>query len=335
MFDSRGAAQEVLVDGPEPGQHLGELPGTDGHHQREADRRVVGVATAHPVPELEHVGRVDPELGHPLLVGRHRHEVPGHRLGSGPHPVEQPTAGRRRVGHGLERREGLRAHHEQGPGRVQVLGLGPQVDRVDVRDETVGDAGLGVVGQGLGRHGRPEVRSPDPDVDHRGDPLAGVPGPRPRADPVGQVAHLGQHPVDVGHHVLAVDHQMLARRHAQGHVEHGAVLGRVDVAPGEHGVTPFGHAGPTGDRGQQAQGLGSGPVLGIVQVEVGRVEHHRGAPVRLGLEELLDGGVTQPGEMGGQCSPLLGGGDVDHVGHGASLSRRDPGPAVRNSITAG
>ena len=73
----RGA--EVLVHGVEAGQQLGELLGPDRHHRREPDRRVHRVAPADPVPEAEHVGGVDAELGHALGVGRDRHEVLGDR----------------------------------------------------------------------------------------------------------------------------------------------------------------------------------------------------------------------------------------------------------------
>ena len=59
-----GGRAEVLVHGPEAGQHLPEAVGPDGHHDRQADGRGVRVATADPVPELEHVGGVDAEGGH-------------------------------------------------------------------------------------------------------------------------------------------------------------------------------------------------------------------------------------------------------------------------------
>ena len=66
--------------------------------------------------------------------------------------------------------------------------------------------------------------------------LAGVPGPLARREAVGEVAHPVEHLVHVGHHVLAVDLQAGASGHAQGHVEHGPVLGGVDVLAGEHRV---------------------------------------------------------------------------------------------------
>ena len=58
--------------------------------------------------------------------------------------------------------------------------------------------------------------------------------------------------------------------HAQGHVEHGAVLGGVDVRAGEHGVTAVFDAGRPGQVAQERQRLVGDPVLGVVQVEVRR-----------------------------------------------------------------
>ena len=71
---------EVLVHRVEAGEHRAEVLRADGDHRREADRRVHRVAPADPVPEDEHVGRVDAELRHFLGVGRDRDEVPRHRL---------------------------------------------------------------------------------------------------------------------------------------------------------------------------------------------------------------------------------------------------------------
>ncbi len=60
----------------------------------------------------------------------------------------------------------------------------------------------------------------------------------PVAHAVGERRHLGEHLVHVGDDVLAVHDEAGGRRHAQGDVQHGAVLGDVDVLAGEHGVDP-------------------------------------------------------------------------------------------------
>ena len=131
-----------------------------------------------------------------------------------------------------------------------------EVDRVDVGDEAADEVGQGVVGQRLGRHVRAEVGPADADVDHGADPLPGGADPRSVADAVGQVAHPVQHGVHVGHHVLAVDGQLLGLGHAQRHVQHGPVLGGVDVHTREHGVAPGLDAGRPGQIEQEREGLG-------------------------------------------------------------------------------
>ena len=70
-----GSGAEVLVHGVEAGQQVGEVVGTDGDDQRQADGRVHRVATADPVPEAERVVGVDAELGDLVERGRDRHEV--------------------------------------------------------------------------------------------------------------------------------------------------------------------------------------------------------------------------------------------------------------------
>ena len=77
-LERRGA--EVLVHRVEAGQHLAEVLRADRDHRRQADRRVHRVAAADPVPEPEHVGRVDAELRHLRGVGRDGDEVLGDRL---------------------------------------------------------------------------------------------------------------------------------------------------------------------------------------------------------------------------------------------------------------
>jgi hypothetical protein len=95
--------------------------------------------------------------------------------------------------------------------------------------------------------------------------LAGVPGPRPGADVVGERAHPVQHGVHVGHHVLAVHHERRVAGQAQRGVQYGPVLAGVDALPGEHRLGALGQAGAAGQRGQQRQGVPGDAVLGVVE----------------------------------------------------------------------
>ena len=87
----RGGA-EVLVHLMKAVEQGTEVLGSDGQHGRETNRRVHGIAPADPVPELEHVGRVDTELGHLRGIRRDRDEVPSHGPGIAAEALEQPVA---------------------------------------------------------------------------------------------------------------------------------------------------------------------------------------------------------------------------------------------------
>ena len=134
----RGA--EVLVHLVEAVEHGAEVVRADGEHRREADRRVHRVAPADPVPEPEHVGRVDAELRDLCRVGRDGDEMLGHGLFVAAEPCERPVARRVGVGHRLQRGEGLGGDDEQGLRRVEVAdGLG-EIGAVDIGDEPEGQS---------------------------------------------------------------------------------------------------------------------------------------------------------------------------------------------------
>ena len=75
-----GGGAEVLVHLVEAVEHGAEMLRADGQHGRQADGRVHGVAPADPVPELEHVGGIDPELRHFRGVRRDGDKMPGDGL---------------------------------------------------------------------------------------------------------------------------------------------------------------------------------------------------------------------------------------------------------------
>ncbi len=78
----------------------------------------------------------------------------------------------------------------------------------------------------------------------------------------------------VARDVLAVDLEMRARGHAQRHMQHGAVFGRVDVVAAEHGVPALLDVGGPGQRHEEAQRLVRDTVLGVVEAEVGCAGGH-------------------------------------------------------------
>ncbi len=128
--------------------------------------------------------------------------------------------------------------------------------------------------QRLVRHHRPQVRAADPDVDHVADRPAGVAAPLPASDPLAEVAHPVEHPVDLLDHVDAVDDQRAIARHPQRNVKDRAVLGDVDPLAAEHRLAALGHAALLRQRDQQPQRLVRDAVLRVVEVEPGALGAH-------------------------------------------------------------
>ena len=193
---SQVAPTRSAVDDVEAVQELAELLRTDVDHQRQPDRRVDRVAPADPVPEPEHVGGVDPELGHPLGVGRHGDEVIADGVLA--ERVDQPTPRGAGVGQRLDRAERLGGDDEQRRRRIECLQRGVDVGAVDVRHEVGAQARMPEGGQRTRRHRRPEVGAADADVDDVGDAVVG-------ADAIGERRHRVEHGVHVRHDVVAVD----------------------------------------------------------------------------------------------------------------------------------
>ena len=110
--------------------------------------------------------------------------------------------------------------------------------------------------------------------------------PLARADPVGERRHPVEHLVHVGDDITPVDDQRPLAWHAQRDVQHGAVLGDVDVLAREHGVAALGDAGLRGQLVEQAQALVGHPVLGVIEVQPGRLGRQPGAPLRVRGEEI-------------------------------------------------
>lgn len=62
-------------------EHSEKVFGANGDHQGQTDGRGQTVATAHPVPKLEHIMvPIDAELRYPLWVGGDGHKMPGRDL---------------------------------------------------------------------------------------------------------------------------------------------------------------------------------------------------------------------------------------------------------------
>ena len=95
--------------------------------------------------------------------------------------------------------------------------------------------------------------------------------PCPAAHPLGKVRHPVQHRMDVGHDIPPIVNDGRPARRAQRDVQHRAVLGDVDLVAAEHGVDTVLQPGLVGELEQQPQSLVGDPVLGIVEIDAGRL----------------------------------------------------------------
>ena len=118
-----------------------------------------------------------------------------------------------------------------------------------------------------------------------------MPDVTPVAERVRERRHLLQHPVHVRDDIDAVDDETRPRRHAQRDVQHGAVLGDVDVLAAEHGVDPRPQPAGLGEVEQQFQRLRVDPVLGVVEIPTRGLDVHPVAE-RLGREQFAHGAPT-------------------------------------------
>ena len=117
-------------------EHRAEIVRSDGQHRRKPDGRIHRVTSADPVPEAEHVRRINAERGHLFGIGGDRHEMFGHGLLVAAQSLEQPVARAFRIGHRLQRGEGLGRNDEQRLRRIEIVDRLHEINAVHVRHET-------------------------------------------------------------------------------------------------------------------------------------------------------------------------------------------------------
>ena len=272
-------------------------------HGRKANGRIHGVAATDPVPEAEHVRRVDAEGSHLPGIGGDRHEMAGHGLVVAPQPMDQPVARTLRVGHGFEGGECLGGDNEQRLRRIEIPGRLHEITAVQVGHETERQAPLAVMPERLVGHHRAEIGSPNADVDDIPDGLPRVTLPLPAANAVGEEGHLLEHGLDPGHDILPVHEQGRALGCAQGHVHDGAALRCIDFLAPEHGADPSGQIRFLGQPEQQVEGPVADAVLRIVQEQVHRRERQPLAATRILGEQGPQVQVLHFIAVGGQILP--------------------------------
>lgn len=133
VFLRRGGG-EVFVHRVRAGEQLNEIVEADGQNDGQADCRPQRVAAANPVPELEHVRRINAELAYRFTVGGQRRKVFRHVLFVA-RGFQEPVARAVGVGHGFLSGEGFRRHQEQRGFRVHLFQHFSDVGPIDVGHE--------------------------------------------------------------------------------------------------------------------------------------------------------------------------------------------------------
>ena len=83
-----------------------------------------------------------------------------------------------------------------------------------------------------------------------------------------KVAHFGQHPVDIVHHINPINQDRTIAAVAQGNVEHGPIFGVVDLLSAEHRRNRPSQIGLVRQRQEQRHCLRCDPIFGIIKEDV-------------------------------------------------------------------
>ena len=283
-----GRSAEVLVHRMESGEHFAEVVRAEGDHVGEADGGIHRIAAPYPIPEAEHIGGVDAELGDLLGICGNGDEVLGDGGFVTTQTGERPLAGRGGIGHGLQRGKCFRGNDKERLGGVEVVcGLG-EVGAVHIGDEAEGERAVGVVAQGLVGHHGTEVGAADADIDDVFDALAGVAFPLAGADAIGKFGHAVENGMNLWNDINAIDFYRGRARGAEGGVEHGAVLGDVDLVTTEHGVNLAAQTGGIGEIDQASDCLAGDQVFRIIQEKPSGFELELLSAGRIGSEKLAE-----------------------------------------------
>ena len=193
---------------------------------------------------------IDAEFGRPRDVGRDRGEMLRHRRVRA-ELLHQPGARRRRVGHRLQRREGLGRDDEQRLRRVQIVRRFAEIGTVDIGDEAKNHRPVGERAQRAIGHFRSQIGPADADIHHVADTFAGMADEGAAAQARRESGHRVEHLVDSRHHIGAVDLDARSARRAQRHVQHRAAFRGVDLLAGVHRIAALHHAALFGKPQQQ------------------------------------------------------------------------------------
>ncbi len=296
--------EKVAIHGMSAVEHLLEAFHAHAERDREPHGRPKRVAPPDPIPECEHVARVDAEVAGPCRLAGDGHEVT--RDGVRAQPLLQPGAGRVRIAERLLGGERLGDDDEQGRLGLEIRERHGEVAAVHVGDETHRQRRLPARFQGIDGHCRAEIGAADADVDDGADGVSFGAAPCAAAHGFAEAAHLRKRLAHRRHDVLPVHAHRCVTAIAQRRVQNRAPFGHVDGLAGKHAPCPLPYAGGLGQRVQARHRLGHDAVLGVVEQDVVDADREALEPLRVFGEQRAQGPLAQLRAMRRQSPPCGG-----------------------------
>jgi hypothetical protein len=169
------------------------------------------------------------------------------------------------VGYRLLRGKGFGSYDEQGLRGIEIASRFHEVGGVDVGNEAKGHRAIAVVLEPLVGHHRPEIRTANADVDDAADPSPAVAFPGADTDTVGEISHLVENRMHLGHDVFAIHDDGCVSRRAQSDVQDGSPLGDVDFLAPEHGIDLRAQACFRRQLQEKLKGLVGDPIFRVIE----------------------------------------------------------------------
>ena len=258
---------EMLVDLVAAAQKFVEAVRPDRDRQRQADARPDRIAAADPIPEAEHARRLDAELRHLVELRRDGGEMVAD--GRFADALARSRRGRSRRWSSSPGGEGLRGDDEQGARRIESAQRVADVGAVDVGDEmaaqiaaarTAPSARVAMAG--------PRSEPPMPILMTSVIGWPSAPRTRPSRTSAAKLSIFSRTPMTSGITSLPSTRTGLPSKLRKRRVQHGALLGRVDLLASEHRLALGLDLGGLGELDERSQNACVDALLRIIEQEI-------------------------------------------------------------------
>src|SRR5580700_1175100 len=160
--------------------------------------------------------------------------MPGDRLLIAAQSRKSPCPSCVGVRHRFQCREGFRRNDTEGFGRIEVTDSFREVGSIDIGYEPECHSAVAVMFESFVGHHWPEVRAANADIHDVTDALARVTFPGTAADALGEVSHLVENGVNLGHYIVAINDDGRTFGSTQSDMQHGSLFSDVDLFTPEH-----------------------------------------------------------------------------------------------------